>query len=320
VARPATKERFARPRHRPAAKRRPEQRRHQRSPWLQSPRGAALLIAAALVVVGVVALIATREATPARTSTSVPVVGPDLHSLVVDPTERGRLWIGSHRGASVSTDGGQTWRVEPSLDDADAMGWAFQRDTILVGGHPGISVSTDGGQTFEARNEGLPATDVHALGAGESVIYAASPAAGVFASTDGGSTWEMRTEEVGQGFMGAILVDPADEDHLIAPDMQAGVAESTDGGRSWSALGGVQGAMWVTWDPKDTDHIIVTTHGAAAETTDGGKTWDRLEIPTGASLVEMDSRNPARLYAAVHQDPDAIVWLTRDGGSRWVKP
>jgi photosystem II stability/assembly factor-like uncharacterized protein len=78
--------------------------------------------------------------------------------------------------------------------------------------------------------------------------------------------------------------------------------------------------MWVTWDPANTDHIIVTTQGAAAETTDGGKTWAGLEIPNGASIVEMDPTDTRFLYAAVHQDPNAIVWISRDGGDTWVKP
>jgi hypothetical protein len=278
-------------------------------------------VVAAIVVLGAVALVAaTYKARPEPSSASVAPVGPDLHSFVVDPTEPERLWIGSHQGASMSDDGGETWRVVPSLAGVDAMGWAFLDDSILVGGHPGLSVSTDGGQNFEPRNEGLPATDVHALGAGETVIYAASPAVGVFASTDGGATWGLRTEEVGQGFMGAIRVDPADQDHLVAPDMAAGAVESTDGGRSWSALGGVRGAMWVTWDPANPDHIVATAPDAAAETTDGGSSWDRLEIPEGASIIELDPSDPRVLYAVVHEDPNAIVWISRNAGETWIKP
>jgi hypothetical protein len=45
-------------------------------------------------------------------ASSNPVVGGDLHSLVVDPTDPNTLYIGSHQGVSVSTDGGNTWRVE----------------------------------------------------------------------------------------------------------------------------------------------------------------------------------------------------------------
>jgi photosystem II stability/assembly factor-like uncharacterized protein len=188
-------------------------------------------LVAALVVVAVVIVVvrAGQSDTPAPgVEMSNPVVGGDLHSLVVDPSDPDKLYIGSHQGVSVTTDGGQTWTVEETLDGADAMGWAFIEDAIFVGGHPGISVSTDGGASFEQRNAGLPSTDVHALGAGKGVVYAGLAGVGTFASTDGGQSWEMRSEGTGGAFMGRILVDTSDNNHVVAPDMQAGAIESTD--------------------------------------------------------------------------------------------
>jgi photosystem II stability/assembly factor-like uncharacterized protein len=251
---------------------------------------------------------------------STPVVGEDLHSLVVDPTDPDKLYIGSHQGVSVSTDGGQTWKVEESLDGADAMGWAFTDGAILVGGHPGISVSTDNGATFEQRDDGLLSTDVHALGAGKDVIYAGLAGVGTFASTDGGRSWEMRNEETGAAFMGRILVDPADDEHVVAPDMQGGAMESTDGGRTWEALGGVPGTIWVSWDEGDTDHIIVTGIDSTAESTDGGASWQPFAIPDGASIVEFSLHDPEVLYAAVLRAPEALVYVSEDGGATWTRP
>src|SRR5680860_889960 len=210
---------------------------------------------------------------------SNPVVGGDLHSLVVDPTDADTIYIGSHQGVSVSTDGGETWEVVESLNGADATGWAFTDDAIMVGGHPGLSVSTDGGKSFEQRNDGLPSTDVHALGAGDEVVYAGLAGVGTFASTDGGQSWEARSEQVGGAFMGRIQVDPSNDEHLLAPDMGGGAMESTDGGRSWESLGGVQGAMWVSWDENDTDHMIVTTQGSGAVSTDA-VSYTHLTLPT----------------------------------------
>jgi hypothetical protein len=286
---------------RPKAKPKSGPRRGRTQPWY---RRYGLPLAVGLVAVAI-PLIALRAGQPDASGPGVassnPVVGGDLHSLVVDPTDPNTLYIGSHQGVSVSTDGGKTWRVEAILNGADAMGWAFTDEAILVGGHPGIAVSTDGGATFEPRNEGLPGV-------------------GTFASTDAGQSWEMRSDQVGGAFMGRIQVDSSDEEHLLAPDVQAGAVESTDGGRSWKALGGVSGAMWVSWDQTDTDHIIVTGQGSATVSPNGGKSWESLEIPVGASIVEFSPDDPKLLFAAVLEAPEASVYVSRDGGVTWVRP
>jgi hypothetical protein len=307
----------------PPTKPRPKsgKKRPAPTPWYRRGNVAVWLVIAALAAIVAVNVLGGSEERGTLTQpVSNPVVGADLHSLVVDPKDPDTLYIGSHSGVSVSTDGGKTWAAEPTLDGADAMGWAFTEDLILVGGHPGLSVSTDGGETFEPRNEGLPSTDVHALGAGEDVIYAGLAGVGTFASTDGGQSWEARSEEVGGAFMGRIHVDPSDDEHLIAPDMQSGAVESTDGGRTWNVLGGIEGAMWVSWDVRDTDHIVVTGQGAAAESTDGGQSWEPLEIPEGASIIEFSPHDSKVLYAAVLEAPEASVYVSEDGGRTWTRP
>jgi photosystem II stability/assembly factor-like uncharacterized protein len=276
-----------------------------------------------LAIVGVTALaiaVLRPGSDAGPSSPGRPYVGGDLHSLAIAPTAPERLYVGGHDGVAVSTDGGRTWRQVESLTGADAMGWAFAEERVMVGGHPGLFVSVDGGRTFEQDNEGLLATDIHALGSGPGVIYAASPQLGVFASPDGGASWEVRSDQVGQGFMGTILVDPEDPEHLVAPDMEAGAVESRDGGRSWSVLGGAAGAMWVSWDPGDTDRIVVSGMGRAALTRDGGRNWEPLPVPAGASVVEVSPIDPNTLYAGVLEGTEAVVWVSRDGGRTWNRP
>ena len=302
------------------AKGTPTPRRPGRRPPARHRSGRTLMSALVVVGLGVAAAIALTRADTGPSSPGRPFVGGDLHSLAMAPATTSRLYVGGHEGVAVSADGGRTWRPIESLDGADAMGWAFTDEDVLVGGHPGLFVSDDGGRTFRLDNEGLPATDIHALGSGAGVIYAASPQLGVFASTDGGASWEVRTDQVGQAFMGSILVDPRDPDHLVAPDMQAGAVQSSDGGRSWSVLGGVPGAMWVSWDPADTDRVVVSGMGQAALTRDSGRTWAQLSVPEGASVVEIDANDPETLYAGVLEGTEAVVWISRDGGSTWTVP
>lgn len=276
-----------------------------------------MLLLVAGVTAGAVALLRVGGdvGTPSR-----PFVGGDLHSLVADPRDPSTIYVGGHEGVAVSHDAGATWHRIESLDDADAMAWAFEDGRILVGGHPGLFVSDGGAGSFEPRNEGLPSTDVHALGSGGRVIYAASPAVGVFASTDGGVTWEVRSGRVGQAFMGRILVDPQDHDHLIASDMQYGAVESVDGGRTWKVLGGFPGAMWVSWDPANTRHVVVSGMSGAAESTDGGRTWNPLRVEPRVSVVEMSPRDPEILFAAALEGTTAVIWVSRDRGATWGAP
>jgi photosystem II stability/assembly factor-like uncharacterized protein len=252
-------------------------------------------------------------------SSGEPFVGGDLHSLVVDPANPSRLFVGGHEGVAVSTNRGSSWTQVESLGGADAMGWAFDEGAILVGGHPGISRSTDGGRTFTQADQGLPSTDVHALGTGAGVVYGASPQVGVFVSTDGGSSWAVRTTGAGQSFMGSILVDRSNPDRVVAPDLQAGAVESQDGGRTWRALGGPQGARWVSWDPESPDRIVSSGVAGAALTEDGGDTWQQLIVPSATAIVELVPGRPGELYAAELAGGTARIWKSSDEGTTWTE-
>ena len=254
---------------------------------------------------------------PASEGASAGVVGGDFHSLVADPTTPGRLFVGGHTAVSVSTDGGRTWSAVASLAGADAMGWAITADAVYVSGHPGINRSNGGIGSFSRANAGLPDTDVHALGAGAGVMYAAGPSNGVLASADGGRTWERRSTSAGPAFFGRILVDEANEENLVAADARSGAMASSDGGRTWRSLGGPPGAAWVSRGPAG---LVVSGPKGAARSVDGGQTWAELVLPQGASLVEADPTDPDTLYAGIHDGAGVRVLVSRDGGGQWEQP
>lgn len=277
------------------------------------------LLATVVAVVAVVAVTASRGGGGGEqaASSSGGFVGGDLHSLVVDPTTPGRLFIGGHDAVSASADGGRTWSRVESLNGADAMGWAFAAQAVYVSGHPGISRSSDGATVFRRANDGLPDTDVHAFGAGGSTLYAGGPALGVIASTDGGRTWDARTSDAGQAFFGRILTGPGDDQHLVGADARSGATESTDGGRTWHTLGGPPSAVWVS---RSGSTLYVSGPEGAASSPDGGKTWEEMALPAGASLVEADPNDPAVVYTGIHDGVAAQVMVSRDGGVRWGHP
>jgi hypothetical protein len=267
----------------------------------------------------VVIFLLTRGGEGSDTGTTEAFVGGDLHSLVADPANPDRLFVGGHQAVAVSSDAGKTWSAVPTLRDADAMGWGFTGDTVWVSGHPGLNRSSDGGRTFTRANSGLPDTDLHAFGAGPSVLYGASPAVGLFASTDDGRTWTTRAGGAGRSFFGRILVDPADQDHLVAADARSGPVESRDGGRSWRSLGGpVGGATWVSWAGEGASVLVASGGKGAAISADGGASWNTLDLPAGVTVVEASRKDAQVLYAAGLSGTSARVWVSRDGGRRWA--
>lgn len=298
--------RARRPARRPAP-RRPSTRRLA-APWLAVAGGLVVLVAALLVFRG-----GDQDGREATSTGSF--VGGDLHSVIVDPADPQRLFVGGHEAAAASGDGGRTWAQISSLRDADAMGWAITGEIVWMGGHPGLRRSIDGGRSFEPAGGELSSTDVHALGGSDRVLFAASPERGLLASTDGGDTWESRSPEAGKGFMGGIVVDPADVDHLLAPDMQAGVVESGDGGRTWKALGSPGMAMSVTAVGRGVDELIVAGGGQAARSDDGGATWDRMDVPDGTMVVA--GAADGSLYAGALDGGVARVSRSTDGGATW---
>ena len=241
-------------------------------------------------------------------------VGGDLHTLTV---AAGRLYVGGHDGVAASTDGGKSWAPVTSLRGADAMGWAVTPAGILAGGHPGLFRSTDGGSTF-TKAAGLgQVSDVHALGAAGTTAYLASPQDGLLTSSDGGLTWQPRNTDVGRSFMGTILVDPANPQRLVAPDMQNGLVTSTDGGATWTSLGGPGGAMAAAWDPTNTQRLVAVGMTGGAISSDGGRTWTDLTLPAGTSAATF-SADGSTLYAGALDGNTARTFASTDAGTTWT--
>lgn len=282
-------------------------RRRTRQRW-------AIGAAVALAVAGGATFLAVRgDGNNAGGSTAAPVVGGDLHTLTsIDDA----LYVGGHAAVAVSRDGGRAWQQVPSLEDADAMGWAQTSDALLVGGHPGLFRSTDGGASFTPVTGDGAVPDAHALGAAGDTLYVGSPQAGLMVSEDGGDSWETRNAEAGQSFMGTILVDPADPERLLATDMSNGLLASSDGGRNWTPLGGPEGTMAAAWDPTDPARIVVVGMSESAISSDGGQTWEPLAVPAGTSAATF-SADGQTIYTAALDGETAITSASADGGRTW---
>ena len=242
------------------------------------------------------------------------LVGGDLHALNAFGD---RLYVSGHAGAGMSSNGGVSWQAIPTLKNTDVMAWSKTSNRFLAGGHPGLFQSTDGGASFTTINFFGDVSDVHSIGASGDTVYLASPQIGFLASTDGGVNWLLRNAQVGQSFMGSMLVDPTNPLRVIAPDMQNGLVTSNDGGVSWKSLGAAMGAMSVTWNPMNTKEIAAIGMNGGAISNDDGSTWKELSLPAGASAVAY-SGDGQKLYGAVLIGVNAKIFVTKDEGKNWM--
>lgn len=241
-------------------------------------------------------------------------VGGDLHTLSINGSE---MIISGHESAAISSDFGKSWNAVRALDGADIMAWATSSSTTLAGGHNGLYISALGKNEFKRINFYGELSDVHALGASGEFAYLASPEFGLLASLDGGKTWVARNTQVGQGFMGTMLVDPSNPLRVLAPDMQSGLLATSDGGKTWGSLGGPVGTMAIAWNPSNIAEITVLGMTGAATTKDSGATWSDISLPSGAAAIAYSLDGSTLFAAALDELPYAHTFMRTVGGNSW---
>ena len=241
-------------------------------------------------------------------------VGGDIHTLTF--TKDG-LFVTGHEGGSISTNEGVKWKSVASFKNTDIMGWASTDSGYLAGGHNGLFRSSDGGKSFTRVSFYGKASDVHSLGGTAKNVYMGSPQVGFLHSSNGGKSWKVVNKNFGEGFMGSMLVDPANPLHVIAPDMNNGLVVTADGGKSWTRFGGPSGAMAIDWNPKNHKEIVALSMGKGSITKNNGKTWSTFPTPMGSSAVAISS-DGLRLLVAVLVGDQAKILSSADMGKSWV--
>jgi hypothetical protein len=175
-----------------------------------------------------------------------------------------------------------------------------------------------------------------------------SPYSGLWRSADFGTTW---TRTASQGPSNAlvdtgvqpIVVDFTDSNIVYAGSIKTGFGlfKSTDGGATFSSNiipGGIEPDIyWMSMDPSDHLHLLVTFHSAGGnwagtgnagvlESFDGGATWPNA-IPAGGwsgagQFVFFLGQNDVGATSSTHwlvaTQTDGL-WRTTNSGSSWTQ-
>ena len=186
------------------------------------------------------------------------------------------------------------------------------------------------------------------------LYYVGSAGGGLWKSSNGGLTWDSVMEKAAVAAIGAVAIDPSNENVVWVGTGEAnprndvsfgdGVYKTTDGGKNWSHIG-LNDTLHISSIAINSKHPNTVVVGALGNvfadsaargiyrTTDGGKTWQHtlyVGPASGVSDLAIDPKDPRILYAGVWQfrrvpwtftsgGPQDGIYKSSDGGKSWRK-
>ncbi|HEY8315030.1 MAG TPA: hypothetical protein VIG51_12785 [Candidatus Baltobacteraceae bacterium] len=186
------------------------------------------------------------------------------------------------------------------------------------------------------------------------LYYIGAAGGGVWKTANGAATWTPVFEKQDVSAIGAVTIDPTNENVVWVGTGEAnprndvtygdGVYKTTDGGKTWTNLGlkATRHISRILVDPKNPNHVIVgalgdvfkdSTDRGVYVTDDGGKSWTKtlyVGPQSGPSEMAMDPNDPNVIYAGIWQfrrepwtfhsgGPADGLYKSSDGGKTWTK-
>src|SRR5215469_14085569 len=170
------------------------------------------------------------------------------------------------------------------------------------------------------------------------LYYVGAAGGGVWKSTNGGASWDPVFDKETSGTIGAIAIDPTNDDTVWVATGEAnprqdvsygdGTYKIADGGKTWTnmGLGATKNIARILIDPSDSQHVMVAALGnpfadstdrGVYVTFDGGTTWSKTldgGPESGASDIAFNPKAPNVIYAGIWEF-QRRPWTFHSGGA-----
>ncbi len=257
--------------------------------------------------------------------------GGDVRSLVVDPNNPDRFYLGTLDGQIYSSaDAGKNWELlynfnKPKLFVDHIIVDPRDSKTIYVAAHRhkeagGFFKSTDGGHRWrespELKNEAL-----HSLTQSDSnpSVLIAGTFNGIFRSDNSGDTWTQlpTLNTPGLVHVESLAIDPRTTNTIYAGTWYLPY-KSTDGGQSWKSIkNGIiddSDIFAIDIDPRDPNHIIASACSGIYESSSAGDSWTKVQgIPSQSRRTRAIVQHPS-IAGLVFAGTTEGFWRSERGG------
>lgn len=148
----------------------------------------------------------------------------------------------------------------------------------------------------------------------------------IYKTRDGGQTWVNISKGMSHSRVISMAIDPVYPATVYAGTKGDAVFKSYDGGQRWTSLRNGLESHQVTsvvtqfvFDPRDSNHLFVSTTLGVFESKDGGESWQkRMDGMTEVLMVvalALDPTRPHIMYAGT----SGGVYKSVNGAGRWEK-